>query len=187
VVCSSGKCSSGKCEPLVFVSMQTFKGDALASGDPGFAADQKCTDEGKLVHPLAQFFAWFGATSTPAARQLRLVPRPYWTPGSAGLVRVADNAAALGAPLLKPIARRDGSVAVAPPWTNVTAAGTLLSATDKTCAGWTNGTPGGTGAIGDGASAKGGDWAAHELAPGSYQVGGCDVPRPIYCFEDATP
>jgi hypothetical protein len=187
VVCASGRCTAGKCEPLVFVSMQTFKGNGLAGGDPGFAADQKCADEGKLIVPLAQFFAWFGGSSTPVARQLRLVPRPYWTPGTGGLVRVADNAAGLTAPLLQPIARRDGSVAVAPPWTNVTAAGTLLTATDKSCASWTDGTTGGLGAIGDPKATGAGGWAAHEVVPGTYQVAGCDALRPLYCFEDVTP
>jgi hypothetical protein len=186
VVCASGKCVAGKCEPLVFVSMQTVAGNGFGAGDPGFAADQKCTDEGKLFQPLAQFFAWFGGTSTPTARQLRLVPRPYWTPGPSGQVRVADNAAALTAPLLQPIARRDGTAAQAPPWTNVTASGVLLTTTDTTCVGWTNGTAGGLGAIGDPVSLKAGDWAAHQPAS-TYQVGGCDALRPVLCFEDVTP
>jgi hypothetical protein len=189
--CASKKCSAARCEPLIFVTIQTFNGAELGGdgGDPGFKADKACRDEGKLLSSTSTFFAWIaGPGGGPFTRGLRLVPRFYWTPGTDGAVElVGTTSAALQNGLLHVIQRRDGSTAPAPVRTNVRADGTTIaSAVQETCDMWRSGLSSSLGAIGVPASLRPGVWAAH-LESVSYLVAACDSALPLYCVEDATP
>lgn len=180
-LCASKVCSDGGCDPLVFVSTETFAGDFGTNEVTALGfADAQCDSMAAAIPrtPSTTFMAWLGTpTKKVETRFTYRTPRPY---------RLADNVHSIVAmsfdgfnfDLLHAIdvtANGTALLTAFEVWTGSDRGG---AASGLDCAGWTSAT-----AVAPPTGSYGLTSAKTVLWTRAGDSGSCALRRRLYCFE----
>lgn len=177
-VCASKVCSDGGCDPLVFVTTQSFAPNFGTTTVTALAvADANCQSIAAqmLPTPTTTFKAWLGAPTMRVDTRFIRSKRPYRL-ANAGHTIVATSFDALNADLLRAIdVTPDGSMLLSAfeVWTGTDRSG---APTGSDCAGWTSADMTGSASFGL-TNTVTASWTRNS------DSGSCGVFRRLYCFE----